>query len=128
MIYLASPYNSPYLTVRQKRYEAAQDAAADMVRRNPLRAVYSPIVHWHYTAQSLSLSPGLGFWKAQNRAMLVFSTQLYVLCLDGWKHSRGISHELRIATDLQLPILLWKGPEHDPMLWPRNTSKGEIKL
>lgn len=45
MIYLASPYTHPDPAVRQRRFDAACRAAAQMIRAGSM--VFSPVVHSH---------------------------------------------------------------------------------
>jgi len=103
MIYLASPYTHDDPSIREARY---LKAAAETVRLAGLRhVVYSPIVHWHEVAKRHFLPHDASFWEHQNRSMLELATTLYILTLDGWKESLGVTQETLWAKQLHIPII-----------------------
>lgn len=101
-IYLGSPYTHPDPEVRQKRYLEAAKAVVHMLSLD--YTVYSPIVHFHYLAMEFNLPKDYPFWKRQNGNMLRKAKVLYVLQLDGWKDSAGLTEEIRIAESIKIPI------------------------
>jgi len=101
MIYLASPYSHPDAAVRQRRYEAACRAAAELIRRG--HVVFSPIAHGHAIAQH-GLPMDWGFGERQDRRLLAACDELWVLKLDGWEHSRGVQAEIAIARAAGKPV------------------------
>lgn len=103
MIYLASPYTHDDPNVREVRY---LKAVAETVRLASLRhVVYSPVVHWHEVAKRHFLPHDASFWEYQNRSMLRLATALYILTLDGWQESVGVTQEIFWAKELNIHII-----------------------
>jgi hypothetical protein len=92
MIYLASPYTHTDPDVMQERFEYVRAAAAEMLARGEI--VYSPIVHGHAIATAHDLPTDFEFWMRHSFAMLERADNLYVLRLDGWLESRGVTAEI----------------------------------
>ena len=101
MIYLASPYSHSDPAVRQRRFEAACRAAAMLIRQGHL--VFSPIAHSHGIAQQ-GLPGDWKFWKRFDRRMLEVCDRMVVLCVPGWRESRGVQAEVAIARRLGKPV------------------------
>ena len=103
MIYVASPYSSKYSAVRDQRFELVREFVADrlLIDREP---VFSPIVYAHDLAQAFSLPFDAAFWRRFNMHMLRRASAVYVLCLDGWVSSIGVSEEIQMAKDLGIPV------------------------
>ena len=101
MIYLASPYTHPDTVVRQQRFEAVCRAAAELMRRGEI--VFSPIAHSHPIA-AFGLPTHWEFWETVDREHLKRCNELVVLMLDGWKTSRGVQAEIRMAAELGKPV------------------------
>lgn len=107
-IYLASPYTAYNLdgsfdeALMTKRYEAVMQVTAHLAASG--LTVYSPI------AMSHSMDKYLGrmhpdFWYEFDGPMLESASQLFVLCLNGWRNSQGIKAEIARATTMEIPIL-----------------------
>lgn len=101
MIYLACPYTHPNQAVREQRFEAACAATATLMRSG--KSVFSPIVHSHPLVR-YGLPVEWEFWQAQDCEHLRRCDCVVVLTLEGWETSRGVQAELRLASELQLPI------------------------
>lgn len=102
MIYLACPYNHPDPAVKQQRFEAVNRAAARLMHDGA--AIFSPISHTHPIALAGELPGGWDYWERYDREMLGMCAALYVLMLDGWEQSVGVTAEINIARELGLPI------------------------
>lgn len=102
LVYLAIPYSDPDPRVRQERFEKANKAAGCLMR-NGLK-VFSPISHTHPIACACDLPLGWEYWESFDRLFLSISCRFYVLKLDGWKKSKGIKAETKIAEELELKI------------------------
>jgi len=102
LTYLACPYSHPDHAVRVARFEAANRAAGVLIREG--HKVFSPISHTHPIAECCDLPLGWDFWEAFDRAFLSISGRVVVLLIDGWRESKGVQGELRIAAELGLPI------------------------
>ena len=99
MIYLASPYSHPDPRVRQERYEAAVAYAAAMWREG--RTVFSPIAHSHPIA--LLMPEGGGTWEQWaefDRIIIEACSSIWVLMLPGWRESKGVAAEVKIAHEI----------------------------
>jgi len=102
LIYVASPYSSPYANVAHDRYIATMEYCASLVKQQQF--VFSPIVHWHPCALYCELPTDFHYWKEYNFYMLLLSDQLNVLTLDGWKESIGVMGEIAFAQSQNIPI------------------------
>lgn len=101
LIYLASPYSDHYEAVRERRFEAACKCAAAMMREGLL--VFSPIAYSHSVLQH-GLPFEWDFWEAYDRVILSKCDKLVVLMLPGWKESKGVTAEIKIAEELGIPV------------------------
>lgn len=103
MIYLASPYSSPDPAVREARFEAACRQAAEMLRCGI--PVFSPIAHTHPIAK-YGLPLEWASWEKYDREFLGMCSEVWVLMLGGWKESKGVQAEIRIAEEMGKPVVL----------------------
>jgi hypothetical protein len=92
MIYLASPYSDEDPKVQQRRYEAVRKMTAGFLERRFF--IYSPIVHCHDLAAHHDLPKDFEFWRDYDFHMLDLAEQLWVLMLDGWNTSKGVTAEV----------------------------------
>lgn len=98
MIYLASPYTGSELQEANRASNAFSFVRAHLAEGLP---VFSPIV---YTAGFVG-SPGhFEAWQFLNDSAIRHASEVWVLCLDGWQTSRGVTHELALARSLGKPI------------------------
>lgn len=108
--YLASPYSHPDPSVREARYIEVCKAAAKLMIDG--RRVFSPIAHSHPIEQHgmTEIKDGT-FWMKQDGPLLVQSSEVIVLMLDGWRESKGVQEEIRICTLINKPIsyMEWHG-------------------
>jgi hypothetical protein len=105
MIYVASPYTHRDRQRMEVRYHAACDFTARLL--NDKMWCYSPIVHCHELAKQFDLPRDFEFWKEYNIAMLNVCNKLFILGIDGWKESTGVTAELECARSLKIPVTLW---------------------
>lgn len=102
LIYLASPYSHPQKQVRQRRFDAACQATAAMMRAGLI--VFPPIAHSHPLTR-FDLPGYWQFWERYDRVHIEGYTGLAVLMLDGWKQSKGVQSEISIAHQLGRPVI-----------------------
>lgn len=102
LIYLASPYSHPDVTVRAARFEAACRAAGRLMQAG--QCVFSPIAHSHPIEQHFGHMEGHDFWLRQDFAVLIRCTRLAVLTLEGWEKSRGVAAEMVFAQEHGIPL------------------------
>ena len=103
-IYLASPYTHADKAQRELRHEKAAQMAARLMERGWI--VFSPIVHARTIAYFLEPERELDhtFWMRQARGMLRTASYLFVLKLEGWGVSRGVSEEILCAEENSIPV------------------------
>jgi len=102
LIYLASPYSSDDLAVRDARFEAVCREAARLMQGGV--HAYSPIAHTHPIAMRGDLPTDWAFWESYDRVMIDAATEVWVLMLDGWQESRGVAAEIKIADEAGKPV------------------------
>ena len=101
MIYLASPYTHPDAVVREQRYHETCRATAEMLLEG--ETVFCPIVHCHPLV-AYGVPTEWTFWEEHDRQYLVRCEELVVLKLDGWRRSRGVQAEIKLAAAMDMPI------------------------
>jgi hypothetical protein len=101
MIYLGSPYSHPDPAVRQKRFEAACRAAAELIRRGT--TVFSPIVYSHMVCR-YGVPLDWRFWERHDRQFIEVCDEVVVLMFPGWQESVGVKAEIEIARALGKPV------------------------
>jgi hypothetical protein len=110
-IYVASPYSSPAREVECLRYLQVMKFMTFLINefsspRDP--TFYSPILHCHDWAEKNNLAKDAVTWRKMNMGMLRHASALFVLRLDGWRESKGLSTEIQFAKDHWIPITYWK--------------------
>lgn len=103
-IYLASPYTHADPAVMQQRHDAAMAFTAEQLANRVW--VYSPIVHCHEMALRHTLPFDFDFWQEYNFALLSKASHLWILALDGWDQSKGVTAEVDLAARLSIPTTL----------------------
>jgi len=100
-VYLASPFSHPEAAVRERRFEAACRAAAELTRQG--KTTFSPIVHsYHLCRYGLPLD--WKFWQRHDLAFLAMCDEVVVLKLDGYLRSVGVQAEIAAARALGKPV------------------------
>lgn len=97
LIYLATPYSDPDPKVKEKRFLAVNKAAAELMRAGLY--VYSPISHSHNISLAGDLPGDWEYWEKYDRLILAICNKMIVLMLPGWKESKGVTNEIRIAKE-----------------------------
>lgn len=97
-IYVASPYSDPDPYVREDRYLTVMGYTADLIRRKV--AAFSPIVYSHDMAIRHNFPKDYMFWQRFNTAMLLSAEAVHILCMDGWKDSKGIDVEIELCKEI----------------------------
>ena len=102
--YLASPYTHPDPAVREARYWFACEAAAKLMLAG--RVVFCPIAHSHPISERMpdGCAIDADLWKKQDAPYVALCSDMVVLMLDGWKESKGVTHELAVASTRGIPI------------------------
>lgn len=105
LIYLASPYCHPELSVIEDRVEKNRLFVIWLIKRGKL--IYSPILHNHEMTRDGSIRRGWEHWSDQDALMIYLAHEFWVLRLDGWEESQGVTKELDIAAMLAKPIMFF---------------------
>lgn len=100
--YLAGPYTSTYIHIRDRRYHQISFVAAQLMKRGEV--VYSPITACHHLANDHNLPIDAKYWLRHDLAFLSRCDKMYVLQLDGWKESVGVQNEIAFAAEHNIPI------------------------
>ncbi len=91
VIYLASPYTGN----EQANFEAVCRTAGHLMKASFF--VFSPIAHTHPIAMGGTLPTDWNYWEAYDRAMIERCDAVWVLMLDGWEESKGVTAEIEYA-------------------------------
>lgn len=97
-IYLAIPYFGNEKT----SFIKANQKAAELMKSGHI--VFSPISHSHPIAIQCGLPGDYEFWAEFDYSFLEWCDELWVYCLTGWKQSKGVAAEIKIAKKLNKPI------------------------
>lgn len=100
LIYLASPYSSEFADVTERRVRQVESAAAHFIEKGHL--IFSPIVNSHPIAELVSFSgqnttAAMSPWMKYDHAMIDRSDELWVLMIEGWDKSLGVTEEIDYA-------------------------------
>lgn len=103
-IYLASPYSHPEASVRQERHLAACKKSAQYANKGIPH--FSPIAQSHHVADHMAEEKRMDFdlWMKLDLPLLRMASELHVLCIDGWRQSRGVTREIEYADQLGIPV------------------------
>lgn len=102
LVYLAVPYTDEDPEVREYRFQAVNKVAGELIQKGEF--VYSPISHCHPIALLCDLPKDWEYWDKYCRATLSCCHKMYVLMLDGWKESTGVTAEIKIAEEMGIEI------------------------
>lgn len=98
LAYLASPYTGDELA----RFEAVCDVAGQLLLAG--HHVLSPIAHTHPIAVRGNLPGNFEWYEAYDYALIDACSELWVVMLDGWRESRGVTHEIAYARKTGKPV------------------------
>lgn len=103
LLFLGCPYSDPSIVIREERCAAASRVAARLMDMG--YAVYSPISHGHAIA-NYGMGVGMEYetWMVVNDNVLSLCDAVVVLDIEGIRSSRGVAHEVTLATRLFVPI------------------------
>jgi len=110
MIYVASPYSHELFSVRFERFRQVSLFTAWLLKQNI--PAYSPIAHTFPCAMFGDMEHGFADYEFYDKHMISLSTEMYLLCLDGWDKSVGVKAEVAYAESLGLQITCWDVDQH----------------
>ena len=104
LTYLAVPYSHSDRYVRVARWIAANQTAAKLMAVG--QYIFSPISHTHPIAEASNgaLPVGWDYWEKFDRQYLSFCKKIIVLRIPGWEESKGVQAEIKIGTEMGIPV------------------------
>jgi len=117
--FIASPYTShdkdpdKAANERDSRYWQAMRFAAWCNKTRGL-VVFSPIVHCHPMAKHYRLGLDSGYWKVFGEGLMRGAGAIIVLCIPGWRESKGVQGEIDFdkARNFEIQYATpWPSPE-----------------
>lgn len=103
VIYLAQPYTHPDPLIREQRYHKALTVEANILRRGGV-CVINPIGMCHELSKTHKLPTGYEYWQERDRTLIERSDETWVLMMDGWRESVGVTDEINYTRELGKPI------------------------
>jgi hypothetical protein len=77
--------------------------------------VFCPVAYGHSVEDKLRQNFPYDYWLRWSKAMLTPAKALYVLTLPGWESSKGLAEEIRLAHDLEIPVLGYSVADCEPV-------------
>ena len=90
MIYLASPYSDPSEAVRIERVRLTDAFVARHLQQGI--ALFSPILYGQLFEELIGSDAAA--WEAIDEDFIGAASAMWVLCLPGWKQSKGVQLEI----------------------------------
>ena len=100
--YLAIPYSHDDESIRNFRANISDIIWADLCNNN--RIIFAPISSCHHIATKYNMPKTWDFWKRIDEEFVKCSKRLLVVTLDGWETSTGVTAEIEIAIENNIPI------------------------
>ena len=66
--------------------------------------IFAPIAHTHPIAESGGLPLGWDFWEPYDTLFIRAASCVWVLKLEGWTESTGVSNEVRLGREMDKPV------------------------
>ena len=103
IVYVAAPYSN----VPDKEYlmKLIAKVSGKYMVENPGQFTITGLVHHYACQEQRDLGTDWKFWKEFCVDFLRRCDKLLVVCTDGWKESFGVQEEIRIAKELNLPVV-----------------------
>jgi len=110
LIYLAVPYTHRFSKIRHRRFRLVTEVSAILAGFDV--ANISPITQSHVQAQHFDLGTEWETWKRIDTIFMNNSDEFWILEIDGWDRSVGVTAERKLAKKLKLPIRYILYDEH----------------
>lgn len=102
LIFISSPYNHSDPNKIIENYNKVLQLVSKLTKEG--HVVISPIVYGHTIVTHTPIDTSWEFWRNFCVTFIRKCDELYVYCIPGWDRSGGVKEEMRIATDLNIPI------------------------
>lgn len=110
LVYLAVPYTHTDEKVVLERFDRVNRAAANLFASGVW--CFSPISHTHPIKHThIALPAEFKFYADYDFRMIDHCDELWVLTLDGWKESIGVTAEIDYAKKKDKYVRLWNGQQ-----------------
>jgi hypothetical protein len=102
MIYIGSPFSHSSAEVMKERHDRVFAYSANLMLQGVV--CFSPIVYgWPFFSRGHAPA-NFEWWIDFNDHMLLSSFEVQVLQLPGWQDSRGLAHEIDLASRHGIPV------------------------
>lgn len=109
MIYLAQPFKHENLRVEEQRYRLAVACAAELIQRGHF--VYSPIVNSFPMNEIYPENKNFSFWRQFDFHMLSKADDLWIMKIEGWRESVGLTAEIDFARAIGIRVTSYSPTE-----------------
>jgi len=104
-VYLASPYSHANHAIEQMRFDMVTRLGAKLQTENKNVAFIAPITQSHTFKQyEPSLGGAFSEWKDIDLTYISICDEVWVLMMNGWKESVGVTAEIQFAEDNNIPV------------------------
>lgn len=104
MVYVAAPYTHESRTVMNRRANQVARACPDLIELYDVYT-FSPITYSRgVEVTNPDVPTDFEYWEGFDLFMISLCAELWVYRMDGWAHSKGVSHEVRWALDNGIPV------------------------
>ena len=100
--YLAGPYTHKDRAIMDKRFEQLTLVSAVLYAAGVY--TFSPITQSHWQAKMYNLPTNWEGWQEFDSEMVKRCDGLYVLAIPGWRDSVGVTAEIEVAREYDIPI------------------------
>ena len=112
-IYIASSFSADTPEEEQRRYEEVFGFTGRCMQAG--NVVYSPIVFDYNVAKQFNLPRSWErFWKLQSFGLMCKASGVWVLKNTGWRESEGVTAEIAMAHELNIPVCYFEMTERVP--------------
>lgn len=102
LIYLATPYTASEPWLREVRERLVTAVAAKLTKKGI--HVFSPITESFQYSRMETLPGGWEYWEEKDTLLVYKCDEVWVLKLRGWKQSKGVIDEIKIAKAAGIPV------------------------
>ena len=100
--YLGLPYTDENPLLKDWRALVSDKIAADLTKQG--RIIFAPISAWHHIAKKYELPGTFEYWLELDEEFIKISKKLLIIMLPGWKESKGVGGEIKLAHKYNIPI------------------------
>lgn len=102
-VFVSFPYAHPNTDIIRKRVHTAEKYTASLIREH--KVVYSTIIANESLVYKFGIPFDYSYWKEHCQKFVSVSSEVHVLCFDGWDKSIGVRDEIETATKFGIPLV-----------------------